>query len=175
MHEVLGYLEKSKSKRKDFNSMRIIMLVEYWRKKRKRQWFGSVSVVNIRENHNHETVVDMISPPHSPHTSWLYYPETYRFYHSSKVLQRGSLFLSRQTILCYCLHECSHGMEARNKLSKRCMGKKSISAIYPEAKFLRNNAVFLRDSLICWHTWLCMLEYLDNGVTVIEQCDFFCP
>lgn len=33
-------------------------------------------------------------------------PETYRFYHSSKVLQRGSLFLSRQTILCYCLHEC---------------------------------------------------------------------
>ena len=62
--------------------------------------------------------------------------------------------------------------EARNKLSKRCIGKKSISVIYPKEVPQKRCCIF--------EGFFDMLAYMtlyaripDNGVTVIEQCDFF--
>ena len=66
----------------------------------------------------------------------------------------------------------ANGMEARNKLSKRCIGKKSISVIYPKEVPQKRCCIF--------EGFFDMLAYMtlyaripDNDVTVIEQCDFF--
>lgn len=66
----------------------------------------------------------------------------------------------------------ANGMEARNKLSKRCIGKKSISAIYPKEVPQKRCCIFEGFfDMLAYKTLYARIP--DNGVTVIEQCDFF--
>jgi hypothetical protein len=64
------------------------------------------------------------------------------------------------------------GMEARNKLNKRCIGKKSISAIYPMGAHQKQCCVF--------EGFFDMLSYAtieiwmpDSGICIGQPCDYY--
>lgn len=66
----------------------------------------------------------------------------------------------------------ANGMEVRNKFNKRCIGKKSISAIYPIGTPQKQCCVF--------EGFFDMLSYLtiealmpETGITIRSQCDLF--
>ena len=169
MHEVLGYLEKQiKEKKLQFNEDYNARILE---EEKKRQWFeGRRS--EYQESHNHETVVDKISPLTHPILRDYIIQRRIDFTIAQKYCREVHYSFRGKRYYAIAFMNVANGMEVRNKLSKRCIGKKSISAIYPKEVPQKRCCIF--------EGFFDMLAYMtlyaripDNGVTVIEQCDFF--
>ncbi len=169
MHEVLGYLEKQiKEKRLQFNEDYNARILE---EEKKRQWFeGKRS--EYQENHNHETVVDMISPLTHPILRDYIIQRRIDFTIAQKYCREVHYSFRGKRYYAIAFMNVVNGMEARNKLSKRCIGKKSISAIYPKEVPQKRCCIFEGFfDMLAYKTLYARIP--DNGVTVIEQCDFF--
>lgn len=63
------------------------------------------------------------------------------------------------------------GMEARNKYTKRCIGKKTISFIQPYTVPQKHCCIF--EGFFDMLTYATMLRWMRMGVTVEEPCDYF--
>ena len=169
MHEVLGYLEKQiKEKRLQFNEDFNARILE---EEKKRQWLtGKRS--EYQESKNKETVVDKVIPLTHPILRDYILQRRIDFAIAQKYCKEVHYSFRGRRYYAIAFINVVGGMEARNKLSKRCIGKKSISAIYPNEVPQKQCCIF--------EGFFDMLAYMTmsarmpgNGVTVIESCDLF--
>ena len=63
------------------------------------------------------------------------------------------------------------GMEARNKYSKRCIGKKTISKVLPLGIPVKHCCVF--EGFFDMLTYITMERWMDLGITNGNTCDYF--
>ena len=128
MHQVLSSLENQiKELKLEFNEDFNARLLE---DESKRQWLEGKRAE--RElSLNQETVVDKIIALSHPHLRNYVIQRHVDFSIAQKYCKEVHYTIRGKSYYAIAFMNVDNGMEARNKFNKRCIGKKSISAIYP--------------------------------------------
>ena len=154
-HQVLAYLERQiKDLNLDYNEDYNARLEE---EERKRQWIEGKRAER-EEQLNQETVVEMVIPLSHP-----YLRDYVKEVHYSL---RGKKYYA------IAFMNIANGMEARNKLNKRCIGKKSISVIHPLGTHQTHCCVF--EGFFDMLTYATIETWMPGtGICTGVPCDYF--
>jgi DNA primase len=168
-HQVLGYLEQQIKKlgllfNEDYNAR----LEE---EEKKRQWIEGKKAEN-EEKLNQETVVEMIIPLSHPRLRDYVLQRRIDYNIAQRYCKEVHYSLRGKSYFAIAFENISNGMEARNKFNKRCIGKKSISVIYPTGTRQKQCCVF--EGFFDMLTYMTMETWMpDIGVSVGKPCDLF--
>lgn len=127
-HQVLAFLERQikdlkLTYSKDYNAR----LEE---EEQKRQWIEGKRAER-EEQLNQETVVEMVIPLSHPYLRDYVIQRRIDYSIAQRFCQEVHYSLRGKKYYAIAFMNIANGMEARNKLNKRCIGKKSISVISP--------------------------------------------
>ena len=168
-HQVLSCLEKQiKELNLEFNEDFNARLQE---EESKRQWVEEKRAER-RAVADQETVVDEIIPLSHPRLRDYVIQRRVDFTIAQKYCKEVHYTIRGKCYYAIAFMNEANGMEARNKFNKRCIGKKSISVIYPMGNPQRHCCVF--------EGFFDMLAYLTldaigpiSGITIGCSCDFY--
>ena len=168
-HQVLSYLERQIRERnlafsEDYNAR--------LREEEDLQEWIEVKRAEREERLNQETVVEMVIPLSHP-LLLEYINERHIDYSiAQKYCKEVHYSLRGKRYYAIAFMNIANGMEARNKLNKRCIGKKSISVVYPMGTPQRHCCVF--------EGFFDMLSYAtietwmpESGICTGLPCDYF--
>ncbi len=168
-HQVLSYLEQQIMNLKlEFNKDYIGRIRQ---EEDKQRWLEEKRA-EYEEQLNQETVVEMVLPLSHPYLRDYVIQRRIDFNIAQRYCKEVHYSLRGKRYYAIAFMNVANGMEARNKLNKRCIGKKSISAIYPMGTQQKNCCVF--EGFFDMLTYLTIETWMpDIGVSVGEPCDFF--
>ena len=138
-HQVLSYLERQIRERnlafsEDYNAR--------LREEEDLQEWIEVKRAEREERLNQETVVEMVIPLSHPLLRDYINERHIDYSIAQKYCKEVHYSLRGKRYYAIAFMNIADGMEARNKLNKRCIGKKSISAVYPMETPQRHCCVF---------------------------------
>lgn len=168
-HKVLSYLEKQiKELRLEFNEDYNARLEE---EERKQQWLEGKQAER-EEQLNQETVVDRLIPLSHPYLRDYIIQRRIDYNVAQRFCKEVHYTLRGKQYYAIAFMNIADGMEARNKLNKRCIGKKSISAIYPMDAHQRQCCVF--EGFFDLLTYVTIETWMpETGISIGLPCDFF--
>ena len=127
-HQVLSYIEQQiRDLKLDFSEDYNARLEEEEEKKR---WLEGKRAER-EEQLNQETVVEMVVPLSHPFLRDYVIQRRIDYSIAQRFCREVHYSLRGKSYYAIAFMNVANGMEARNKLNKRCIGKKSISAVYP--------------------------------------------
>ena len=168
-HQVLSYLERQIRERnlassEDYNAR--------FREEEELQRWIEVKRAEREERLNQETVVEKVIPLSHPVLRDYVIERHIDFSIAQKYCKEVHYSLRGKRYYAIAFMNIADGMEARNKLNKRCIGKKSISAIYPMGAHQKQCCVF--------EGFFDMLSYAtieiwmpDSGICIGHPCDYY--
>ena len=168
-HQVLSSLERQiKELHLEFNEDFNARLQE---EESKRRWLEGKRAE--REAFlNQETVVDIIKPLSHPHLLNYVIQRHIDLNIAQTYCKEVHYTIRSKSYYAIAFMNVANGMEARNKFNKRCIGKKSISVIYPMGTPQKQCCVF--------EGFFDMLAYLtleanvpDSGIPIGKPCDLY--
>lgn len=168
-HQVLSFLEKQIIEKKlEFNEDHNARIQE---EEEKKQWIEEKRAER-EASLNQETIVDMIIPLSHPHLRDYIIQRHIDYNIAQKYCKEVHYTIRGKSYYAIAFMNIVNGIEARNKLNKRCIGKKSISVIYPMQTPQKQCCVF--------EGFFDMLSYLtietwmpDLGISIGHPCDYF--
>ena len=168
-HQVLSYLERQIRERnlafsEDYNAR--------FREEEELQRWIEVKRAEREERLNQETVVEKVTPLSHPVLRDYVIERHIDYSIAQKYCKEVHYSLRGKRYYAIVFMNIVDGMEARNKLNKRCIGKKSISAIYPMGAHQKQCCVF--------EGFFDMLSYAtievwmpDSGICIGQPCDYY--
>lgn len=168
-HQVLSYLERQIRERnlafsEDYNAR--------LREEEELQRWIEVKKAEREERQNQETVVEKVTPLSHPVLRDYVIERHIDYSIAQKYCKEVHYSLRGKRYYAIAFMNIADGMEARNKLNKRCIGKKSISAVYPMGTHQRQCCVF--------EGFFDMLSYAtvevwmpDSGICIGQPCDYY--
>ena len=168
-HQVLSYLERQIRERnlafsEDYNAR--------FREEEELQRWIEVKRAEREERLNQETVVEKVIPLSHPVLHDYVIERHIDFSIAQKYCKEVHYSLRGKRYYAIAFMNIADGMEARNKLNKRCIGKKSISAIYSMGAHQKQCCVF--------EGFFDMLSYAtieiwmpDSGICIGQPCDYY--
>ena len=168
-HQVLSFLEKQIQEKKlqyseDYNAQ-----VE--EEERKRQWVEGKRA-EYEEQLNQETVVEMIVPLTHPCLRDYVLQRRVDLGIAQKYCYEVHYSLRGRRYFAVAFKNVADGMEARNRLNKRCIGKKHISIIHPFDTPQKQCCVF--EGFFDMLTYMTIETWMpDIGISIGEPCDYF--
>ena len=168
-HQVLSYLERQiRELRLDFSEDYNARL----REEDKLQRWIEEKRAEREERLNQETVVEKVIPLSHPFLRDYVIERHIDYSIAQKYCKEVHYSLRGKRYYAIAFMNIADGMEARNKLNKRCIGKKSISAVYPKGTPQRQCCVF--------EGFFDMLSYAtieiwmpESGICIGLPCDYY--
>lgn len=168
-HQVLAFLERQikdlkLTYSKDYNAR----LEE---EEQKRQWIEGKRAER-EEQLNQETVVEMVIPLSHPYLRDYVIQRRIDYSIAQRYCQEVHYSLRGKKYYAIAFMNIANGMEARNKLNKRCIGKKSISVIYPLGTPQKYCCVF--EGFFDMLTYATIETWMPGtGICTGVPCDYF--
>jgi hypothetical protein len=168
-HQVLSYIEHQiKDLKLYFNEDYNARLLE---EEEKKHWFEEKQAER-EELINQETVVEMVIPLSHPLLRNYIIQRRIDYSIAQKFCKEVHYSLRGKRYYAIAFMNVANGMEARNKLNKRCIGKKSISVIYPLGIPQKHCCIF--------EGFFDMLSYVTiekmmprHGISIGLPCDYY--
>ena len=168
-HQVLAYLERQIRERnlafsEDYNAR--------LREEEELQRWIEVKKAEREERLNRETVMERVIPLSHPFLRDYVVQRHIDYGIAQKYCKEVHYSLHGKRYYAIAFMNMAYGMEARNKLNKRCIGKKDISAIIPDGKPRKHCCVF--------EGFFDMLSYAtieiwmpESGICMEQPCDYY--
>lgn len=168
-HQVLSFLERQvRDLKLDFNEDYNARIEEEEAKKR---WIEGKRAER-EEQLNQETVIERIIPLSHPYLRDYVIQRRIDYGVAQRFCKEVHYSLRGKHYYAIAFMNVAGGMEARNKLNKRCIGKKSISAIYPRETPQKHCCVF--EGFFDMLTYATIEAWMPGIDVCVEMpCDFF--
>ena len=168
-HQVLAYLEQQ------IHDLKLDFTEDYnarIKEEEEKQKWKEGKQAEREEQQNHDTVVEIVIPLSHPFLRDYVIQRRIDFNIAQRYCKEVHYSLYGKRYYAIAFMNIANGMEARNKLNKRCIGKKSISAIYPMGAPLRQCCVF--EGFFDMLTYVTIETWMpDTGISIGVPCDFF--
>ena len=168
-HQVLAYLEQQiKDLNLDFTEDYNARIKE---EEEKQKWKEGKQAER-EEQLNNDTVVDMVIPLSHPYLRDYIIQRRINFNIAQRYCKEVHYSLYGKRYYAIAFMNVANGMETRNKLYKRCIGKKTISAIYPKGTPQKQCCIF--EGFFDLLTYVTIETSMpDTGICIGAPCDFF--
>ena len=168
-HQVLAYLERQiKDLNLAFNEDYNARLEEEEEKKR---WIEGKRAER-EEQLNQETVVEMVIPLSHPYLRDYIIQRRIDYSIAQRFCKEVHYSLRGKRYYAIAFMNVANGMEARNKINKRCIGKKSVSVIYPMGIPQKHCCIF--EGFFDMLTYATIETWMpDTGISLGIPCDYY--
>ena len=168
-HQVLAYLEQQiKDRHLDFNEDYNARLEE---EEEKRRWIEGKRAER-EEQLNQETVVEKVVPLSHPYLRDYVIQRRIDYSIAQQFCKEVHYSLRGKRYYAIAFMNEANGMEARNKLNKRCIGKKSVSVIYPMGTPQKHCCIF--EGFFDMLTYATIEKWMpDVGICIEKPCDYY--
>lgn len=168
-HQVLSYLERQiRDLNLDFSEDYNARLKE---EEEKQRWLEGKRA-EYEELLNQETVVEMVIPLSHPHLRDYVIQRRIDYNIAQRFCKEVHYSLRGKRYYAIAFLNVADGMEARNKFNKRCIGKKSISVVYPIGTPQRRCCVF--EGFFDMLTYATIETWMPEiGISIGMPCDYY--
>ena len=168
-HQVLAYLERQiKDLNLAFNEDYNARLEEEEEKKR---WIEGKRAER-EEQLNQETVVEMVIPLSHPYLRDYIIQRRIDYSIAQRFCKEVHYSLRGKRYYAIAFMKVANRMEARNKINKRCIGKKSVSVIYPMGIPQKHCCIF--EGFFDMLTYATIETWMpDTGISLGIPCDYY--
>lgn len=168
-HQVLCFLEQQiQDKRLQYN---VDYVAKLKAEEEKQLWLEGKRTER-EEKLNQETVIDEVVPLTHPYLRDYIIRRRIDYNIAQRYCKEVHYTLRGKRYFAIAFMNVSNGMEARNKFNKRCIGKKSISAIYSQGCRQQHCCVF--EGFFDMLTYLTIEAWMNGtGICIEQPCDFY--
>ena len=168
-HQVLAFLEQQiRELNLDFTEDYNARIKE---EEEKQKWKEGKQAER-EEQQNQNTVVEMVIPLSHPYLRDYVIQRRIDFNIAQRYCKEVHYSLYGKRYYAIAFMNIANGMETRNKLYKRCIGKKTISTIYPMSAPQKQCCVF--EGFFDLLTYVTIETWMpDTGISIGTPCDFF--
>ena len=168
-HQVLAYLEQQ------IKNLKLVFSEDYnarlMEQEEKQRWYEGKQAER-EEQLNQETVVEMVIPLSHPFLRDYVIQRCIDYSIAQRFCKEVHYSLRGKRYYAIAFMNVANGMEARNKLNKRCIGKKSISAIYPKGTPQKHCCIF--EGFFDMLTYATIETSMPGaGICIGVSCDFY--
>lgn len=168
-HQVLSFIEKQ------ITEMKLVFNEDYNARldeeEKKRQWIEGKRTVHV-ERTEQKTVIEKVIPLSHPILRDYICQRRINYEVARKYCQKVHYTHSGKRYFAIAFMNADNGMEARNKICKRCIGKKSISVILPNGLPQQQCCVF--EGFFDLLTYFTLERLMsDNGISISGDLDYF--
>lgn len=168
-HQVLSFIEQQvKDFRLEFNEDYNARLKE---EEEKQRWIEGKRAER-EEQLNQETVVEMVIPLSHPVLRDYVIQRQIDYSIAQRYCQEVHYSLRGKHYYAIAFMNVANGMEARNKFNKRCIGKKSISIVFPLKTPQKRCCIF--EGFFDMLTYATIETWMPGtGISVGQPCDYY--
>ena len=168
-HQVLSYIEQQiRDLKLDFSEDYNARLEQ---EEEKQRWLEGKRAER-EEQLNQETVVEMVVPLSHPYLRDYVIQRRIDYSIAQRFCKEVHYSLRGKRYYAIAFMNVANGMEARNKLNKRCIGKKSISAVYPGGTPQKHCCIF--EGFFDMLTYVTIETWMQGtGICIGQPCDYY--